>query len=211
MLILIIAYVSVSELKGIKTMKTSKVLLSAIIATTLAACGSTAPTEEVSATSNLPTWVLNPQVEGGIAATDCVKFSGNISVDKKMATANSRLALAQQIDTRVEGLDKTFANRTDSNEDITTGTSFTSVSKQLTKQKLTGARMVKSDIVKIAGKDHFCVLTTLEPTATQALFDDILKQSKRSVNPTDEKFLYQEFKAHKAEQNLDKEISKLTN
>lgn len=191
-------------------MNTRKIILSVAIAAVISACGSTEKTEDTSPISNLPKWILNPHVDGGIAATDCVKYSGNISIDKKMASANSRLALAQQIDIRVEGLDKTYSNRTDSNDDTTTGNSFSSVSKQLTKQKLTGSRVVQSDIVKIAGKDHFCVLTTLEPKATTELFNDILKQSKRSINPADEKFLYQEFKAKKAEQSLEKEISKLT-
>jgi hypothetical protein len=192
-------------------MKKNKIILTAVIAGLLSACGSTEKAEEPSLSANIPSWVLNPVVEDGIAATDCVKFSGNMSVDKKMATANSRLALAQQIGIRVEGLDKTYSSRVDSNDDTTVGTNFSSVSKQLTKQKLTGSRVIKSDIIKIAGKEQFCVLTTLSPTATKELFDDIIKQSQRSVNPQDEKFLYQEFKAHKAEQNLDKEIKRLSN
>jgi hypothetical protein len=128
-----------------------------------------------------------------------------------MATANSRLSLAQQIEVRIEGLDKTFANRSDSNENVTTGSTFSSVSKQLTKQSLSGSRTIKSDIVEIAGQQHYCVLTTLNPSLTKKLFDSIVKDSKRSVNSQDEKFLYQEFKAHKAEQSLEKEINRLTN
>ena len=197
-------------------MKTQKLIIVAAITTLLAACGSTeqkaAPEAKTnSLTSSIPQWVLNPVVEDGIAASDCVKFSGNLSVDQKMATANGRLALAQQLETRVEGLDKTYANRTDSNDDTTVGSTFSSVSKQLTKKTLVGSRAIKSDIVDIAGKQHFCVLTTLSPTATKELFDAIVKESGRKVNPQDEKFLYQEFKAHKAEQSLEKEIQRLTN
>ena len=191
-------------------MKTQKIILTALIATAISACSSTEKVEEPSPSANIPSWVLNPIVEDGISATDCVKFSGNMSVDKKMATANSRLSLAQQIGIRVEGLDKTYLNRVDANDDTTVGSNFSSVSKQLTQQKLNGSRVVKSDIVRILGKDHFCVLTTLSPTATTELFEAIMKQSQRLINPQDEKFLYQEFKAHKAEKNLDKEIERLT-
>lgn len=191
-------------------MKTQKLIIITAITILLAACGSTAEKEN-SLTVNLPAWVLNPVVEDGIAASDCVKFSGNLSIDKKMATANGRLSLAQQIATRVEGLDKTYANRTNANGEMATGTSFSSVSKQLTQQTLTGSRAIKADIVDIAGKQHFCVLTALSSTATKELFDAIVQESKRSVNPQDEKFLYQEFKAHKAEQSLEKEIQRLTN
>jgi hypothetical protein len=191
-------------------MKTQKIILTALIATVISACGATKKTEIVSPPSNIPSWVINPVIKDGIAATDCVTFSGNMSVDKKMATANSRLALAQQIDTKVEGLDKTYSNRADVNDDTTVGNNFSSVSKQLTKQELKGSRVIKSDLVKISGKDYLCVLTTLSPKATAGLFEAIIKQSQRLVNPQDEKFLYQEFKAHKAEIDLDKEIKRLT-
>jgi len=197
-------------------MKTQKLIIVAAMTTILAACSSTdnkTASDPItnSLTSSIPQWVLNPAVEDGIAATDCVKFSGNLSVDQKMATANGRLALAQQLETRIEGLDKTYSNRTDSNDDITVGATFSSVSKQLTKKTLIGSRAIKSDIIDIAGKQHFCVLTTLSPSATKHLFDAIVKESGRSINPQDEKFLYQEFKAHKAEQSLEKEINRLTN
>ena len=196
-------------------MKTQKLIIAAAMTSLLAACGSTEKPQETkpetnSLTANIPSWVLNPVVEDGIAASDCVKFSGNLSVDQKMASANGRLALAQQIEVRVEGLDKTYARRTDTNDETSVGTNFSSVSKQLTQQKLNGSRVIKSDIVNITGKDHFCVLTTLSPNATKELFDAIVNQSKRSVDAQDEKFLYEEFKAHKAEQDLDKEIKRLT-
>lgn len=192
-------------------MKLRRTLLTSMAVVIISGCNSTSEKDTSSAISNLPNWVLNPEVSDGIAATDCVKFSGNLSVDKKLATASSRLALAQQIETRVEGLEKNYSSRVDSNEERTVGTNFSSVSKQLTKQKLQGSRVIKSDIINIAGKDHFCVLTAIEPLVTKSLFDDIIKQSNRSINPKDEKFLYQEFKAFKAEENLDKEIKKLTN
>jgi hypothetical protein len=189
-------------------MNTQKLILVAAISTIIAACGST-PKEETSL-SNIPQWVLNPVVEDGIAASNCVKSSGNFSVDQKMATANGRLALAQQIEVRVEGLDKTYDRRTDANGDTSSGSNFSSVSKQLTKTKLVGSRPIKTDMVMISGKEHFCVLTTLSPNATKDLFKSIVQDSERKVNAQDEKFLYEEFKAHKAEQSLEKEIARLT-
>lgn len=179
----------------------------------LAACGSTpkSTVKEPTSNSNLPSWVLNPVVEDGIAAADCVKSSGNFSVDQKMAASNSRIALAQQLNSKVEALEKNYQSRTDSNEELTTGTTFTSVAKILTQQTLTGSRVVKADIIEIAGKQHFCALMTLSPSATKTLFDEIITQSKRKVNPQDEKFLYQEFKAQLAEKDLNTAIKNLTN
>jgi hypothetical protein len=111
---------------------------------------------------------------------------------------------------KVSALEKNYQERIDSNEETTTGSTFTSVAKVLTDQTLTGSRMVKSDMVNIEGNTHYCTLMTLSPTATKELFDALITQSKRRVNPQDEKFLYQEFKAAKAHDELDKTIQKLT-
>lgn len=192
-------------------MKFTKVIITAAVASLLSACGSTQKAEAPAPSSNIPQWVLNPVVEDGIAAADCVKSSGNFSVDQKLAASNTRVALAQQISAKVQALEKNYQERIDSNEESTTGTTFTSVAKVLTDQTLTGSRVVKSDIVNIQGKDHYCSLMTLSPTSTKELFDALITQSKRRVNPQDEKFLYQEFKAAQAQEELDKTMSKLTN
>ncbi|RZM77018.1 hypothetical protein C3B51_16675 [Pseudoalteromonas rubra] len=192
-------------------MKIKPLITTMLVAGILTACSSTGEKTASESKINIPDWVLNPAVENGIAAADCVKFSGNISIDQKMAVANARLALAQQIETRIEGLDKTFANRTDANEETTVGATFSSVSKQLTKQTLNGSRVIKADVVEIGGKDYFCALTTLSPALTKSLFKDLVKESKKQINPQDEQFLYQEFKAFKAEKDLEKEIARLTN
>lgn len=193
-------------------MKFTKVIITAAVASLLSACGSTQKAEAPPApSSNIPQWVLNPVVEDGIAAADCVKSSGNFSIDQKLAASNSRVALAQQISAKVQALEKNYQERIDSNEESTTGTTFTSVAKVLTDQTLTGSRVVKSDIVSIQGKDHYCSLMTLSPTSTKELFDALITQSKRRVNPQDEKFLYQEFKAAQAQEELDKTMSRLTN
>ncbi|KGJ99066.1 LPP20 family lipoprotein [Thalassotalea sp. ND16A] len=190
-------------------MKIKTMLFATVAASLLSACSSTEKVKANELTSNLPEWVLNPTIDNGLAASECVRSSGNMSVDSKLVAANARLALSQQIETRISGLDKTYLNRIDSNEETTTGSNFSSVSKQLTKQKLNGSRVVKSDIVKISGVEHFCSLITLTPNATKELFAAILETSKRSVNPTDEKFLYQEFKAQRAEQSLENELKRL--
>jgi FlaG/FlaF family flagellin (archaellin) len=192
-------------------MKFTKVIITAAVASLLSACGSTQKAEAPTPSSNIPQWVLNPVVEDGIAAADCVKSSGNFSVDQKLAASNTRVALAQQISAKVQALEKNYQERIDSNEESTTGTTFTSVAKVLTDQTLTGSRVVKSDIVSIQGKDHYCSLMTLSPTSTKELFDALITQSKRRVNPQDEKFLYQEFKAAQAQEELDKTMSRLTN
>jgi hypothetical protein len=196
-------------------MKFTQLIITAAVVSVLSACGATpqapkAP-EVAKANSNIPQWVLNPVVEDGIAAADCVKASGSFSVDQKLAATNARVALAQQVSAKVSALEKNYLSRTDANNEVSTGTSFSSVAKVMTNQTLSGSRVVRTDVVNMLGKDHYCTLMTLSPTATKELFDSLITQSKRKVNPQDEQFLYQEFKAKKAQDDLEKTISNLTN
>lgn len=188
-----------------------KSLLAASVVLALSACSSSDKGYESAIADDIPQWVLNPSIENGLAASDCIKFSGNLSVDRKAAIANARLALAQQIDVQVQGLEKTYARRTDTNEETITGSNFSSVSKQITNQKLSGAVIKNVDVVKIFDKDHMCALVTLAPAETQALFDEIMGASGREISAQDKGFLYEEFKAFKAEQDLDKALESLTN
>ncbi|WP_299264224.1 hypothetical protein [uncultured Psychrosphaera sp.] len=183
--------------------------LSTVIAITaaLAACGTTPETpDELNA--NIPEWVLSPTVEDGIAAAACVSASGSMTTDRAQATALSRVDLAQQIGTKVQVLDKTYQERIDVDGKAQVGSTFSSVSKQLTEQSLTGARVSKTSYANFDGKNQLCVLTTLGSSATKELFENILKQSERPVTPDQERVLYQEFKAYKAQEELDAALAK---
>jgi hypothetical protein len=187
-------------------MNNKQIILSVFLSSLLAACSSV--DEEVSERSDIPVWILSPTVENGIAATDCVIYSGNMSVDRKMATANSRVTLAQQISLKIDILEKSYLNRIDATQDSTTSGSFSSVSKQLTQQTLSGSRVVKADIVEIKDVDHFCVLTAITPKLTDDLFSNIVKNSKRELSDDNAKILRQEFKAAMANKSLEFELGK---
>lgn len=146
-------------------------------------------------TSSIPPWVLNPVVDDGLAAVDCVAFSGNVSVDAKLASSNARLALSQQIETRVEGVDETFDSRESQNGKTEISTKFSSVSKQITNQILSGSKILRSDVVNIGGENFFCSLASLNPTKTKALFNTIVDKSNNDLQPQLKEELYQQFKA----------------
>ncbi|NVK23562.1 MAG: LPP20 family lipoprotein [Gammaproteobacteria bacterium] len=141
----------------------------------------------------IPSWVLNPSVEDGLAAVDCVKFSGNVSVDAKLASSNARLALSQQIETRVEGLDETFDSRISNDDATRIQTKFSSHSKQATKQVLSGSKIVRSDVVSISGKDYFCSMASLDPKKAKSLFDDIVVKTKGDIKQPLKEELLQQF------------------
>jgi hypothetical protein len=177
------------------------------ISAAIAACGSTPETpKELNA--NIPEWVLNPVVEDGIAAASCVSSSGSMTTDRAQATALSRVDLAQQIGTRVQALDKTYQERVDVAGQAQVGSTFTSVSKQLTEQSLTGARVIKTSYANFDGKNQLCVMTALGSSSTKELFENLLKESARPVTMDQEKVLYQEFKAYKAQDELEAELMK---
>jgi len=182
-------------------------LLSLSAVTLLAACAGT-PQEETSVGA-IPTWILNPQVEDGIAVSECVLFSGNMSIDRQQAIANARTSLAQRIETRVSAMDKSYRDKVEVASGVESGSTFSGVSKQVTQQTLTGTNPMKTDIVKIAGKDNLCVLVAIGQQSTKDIFDELVNEAKRPMSAEQKDVLYAEFKAHRAEQQLDAELEKL--
>lgn len=173
----------------------------------LAACAGT-PEKETSVGS-IPDWILNPQVEDGIAVSECVLFSGNMSIDRQQAVANARTSLAQRIETRVSAMDKSYREKVEVASGVESGSTFSSVSKQVTQQTLTGTNPMKTDIVKIADKDNLCVLVLIGQESTKGIFDGLVNKAERPMSAQQKDVLYAEFKAQRAEQQLDAELEKL--
>lgn len=168
---------------------------------TLFGCSSNESVNEASV-SSIPKWILNPQIENGIATSDCVLFSGNISIDRKQAIAQARVQLSAEIESRVAGLDETYQDKIQINGESTSGSSFSSVSKQLTEQTLVGSQTVKTDIIDISGKDNVCVMVAIKEGGTQELYNNLIKASNKKLSPDDEEVLYTEFKASRAKERL---------
>ena len=183
-------------------------LLSLTAIVLLSACSNSEPTQET-VVGEIPSWILNPQVEDGIAVSECVLWSGNMSIDKQQAIANARTSLAQRIETRVSAMDKTYRDKIEVASGAESGSTFSSVSKQITQQTLIGTNPLKTDIVKIADKNNLCVLVGVGQESTKAIFDGLVKASERPLNSGQEDLLYQEFKAQRADLQLDKELEKL--
>ena len=180
--------------------------LSAIVL--LSACSSSEPIQET-VVGDIPSWILNPQVEDGIAVSECVLWSGNMSIDKQQAIANARASLALRIETRVNGMDKTYRDKIEVASAAESGSTFSSVSKQITQQTLIGTSSLKTDIVKIADKNNLCVLVGVGQESTKAIFENLVNASERPMNSGQKDLLYQEFKAQRADLQLDKELEKV--
>ena len=177
----------------------------------LSACSSTDVVEKTAPVSNIPSWILNPQVKDGIAVSECVLWSGNMSIDKQQAVANARTSLAQRIETRISALDVSYRDKVEVASGVESGSTFSSVSKQITQQTLRGTTPLKVDIVNIAKKDNLCVLVAIGQQSTKDTFDKLVTTADRPMTAYQKDVLYQEFKAERAGAQLDRELDKLNN
>ena len=191
-------------------MKSIKTIAAVSVFTLMSACSSNnvQPTYEPSAQKiKLPSWVLNPIIENGIADTQCVQTTADFNILKNKASALARAELAKQINVSVKAMDKTYQRLTDTADGSSSGSDFESVSKQLAQQALSGSRATNVDYVDFPDNTQkLCVMMTMSPDVTATLFEQIVKGSGRDLNPRDEKVLYERFLAKKAGEEMDKEF-----
>ncbi len=174
----------------------------------LASCSSDQPDSDKGGFGDMdiPEWVLLPTVEDGIAATECVNWSGDFSVDRAEATALARTEIVRQIGIKASALDKTYQEKIKTAGKVAVGGSFTAASKQVSQAYLRGTKAVKVKPVIIDDTKKLCVMVTL--SKQQKFFEEILKSSGAKVDPKDQEVLYQEFKAARAQSELAKELAK---
>lgn len=188
-----------------------RLLLALGLASLVSACASTdntaTPVKVNENFQSIPAWVLNPNPEQGLGAASCVVFSGNLSVDQKLAVSNARVALAQQLQTKVEALEKNYMQRQDLNQQNKTGISFEAVSKTITSETLAGSKADQFGIATINGLDHYCAHVVMDEQQSQLAFNQALSAGSTDLNQTEKDFMYQEFKAHKAEQSLEQALA----
>lgn len=183
-------------------------LLILISFATLASCSSSSADSDKGdfGDMDIPEWVLMPSVEDGIAATECVNWSGDFSVDRAEATALARAEIVRQIGIKASALDKTYQEKVKTSGKVAVGGTFTSASKQVSQAYLRGTKAIKVKPILIDDKKKLCVMVTL--SKQQEFFKEILNQSGAKVSPADQDVLYQEFKAAKAQSELAKSLAK---
>ncbi len=175
------------------------------VALVLAGCAS--GPEKKADIPGVPNWVTSPSYKDGIAATACVPRSSNFTLDRKEAKANARQDLAQQLNLQVKAMDKTYQRRTRAEDKSSSGSTFESVSRQVTDTNLNGSRVVKTGYIDLGGKKNLCVMVAFGDSAMKKIFDDLIEASGREVGPQDEELLYQEFKAQQATEEMDKALA----
>jgi len=151
-----------------------------------------------------PQWVCDggASMEGGVFAVGSAQKSPlGISFQRQEAMANARDALARQLEVKVKNMFKSYMSSTGVGNNQTAERVATSVSKQLSKQVLRGSKLLKTWMSK-----NGTMYVLVGMTDTNKLKAG-LKQAARTTFKNDEA-LWQEFKAKKAQQELDAAIDK---
>jgi len=143
----------------------------------------------------LPSWVLSPSVEDGLAETACVNWTDYMHVDRDEATAIARNRLAQQIEVRAASMSKAHASKTNANGGANVGTTFESNARQISEATLKGSKAVKTDLFEIDNKKQLCVMVSLEAQQLESIANQIIGQSGARLSNEDKAVLKEQFKA----------------
>lgn len=150
-----------------------------------------------------PEWTCNPYKDGYIAAVGIAKMNaGNDKAFQRAeAMASGRDALASQIEVKVSNLFKSYRATTGAGESATFDNSNSQVSKQLASQTLQGSRPASS---WKHPKTNELYLFVIAPT------DDLKNGMEGAIKTSfkNDRAMYQQFLAQKANGELDKELEK---
>jgi len=144
-----------------------------------------------------PEWYCSPDIEGGIAAVGEAKrnVAGDNNMQRTMAMANGRDALARQTQVKVQNLLTNWSRATGAGEEQTYEANFENVSRQVSQQTLEGSRQLK----RWLAPDGTLVL--LVGVSDSAAIKNGLKTSLRN-----EQALWQQFQSKQALEELDKQM-----
>lgn len=152
---------------------------------------------EYSAGIQAPEWYCDPNIEGGMAAVGEAKPNAarDNNMQRTMAMANGRDALARQTQVKVQNLLTNWSRATGADENQTYEANFENVSRQVSKQTLEGSRQLKRWLAPDG------TLALLVGMSDSDAIKDGLKTSLRN-----EQALWQQFQSKQALDELDKQM-----
>ncbi len=153
---------------------------------------------------NLPTWALNPYVEGAESAVGMVKVgaSGTGNARNK-AIARARVELANQMEVKVQAMTKDYLNVVGQGDNEIVESAFSQVSKQVSRQTLTGSRQI--DMFMTPDKELYVLVAVPNEVVKEAVKDAMDNSIDKLKS---EEKLYQEFKADQAQKELEAVMEK---
>ncbi len=155
-----------------------------------------APPDEIKA----PDWFLSTPTDANYLFAAATMTSRDMQLAIQKAETQARTSLAQQMETKIGNLTKQFQEEVGAEEDSELLQQFTSATKVVTQQTLSGARSDEKKLVKEKGIYRAYVLMSLPiGQANQQLMEKIRAN----------KNLYTRFRATKAFDDLNKELDAL--
>jgi len=126
--------------------------------------------------SGPPEWVATPAVEDGFAATDCVRDSGKLALDRDIALAKARAGIARLYEQRVVAMDRAWAGLRGG------GAPFAPVARGVAEQELTGLPPARVEYVDIEGARQLCAMVAVEGERAQQVFERLVTASGETLD-----------------------------
>jgi hypothetical protein len=192
----------------------STLIIATAVASLISGCGETPkPPEPVQAgavASNFackqenvlaPKWTCIPIVDGYYAGVGVAKKSAaGMGMMRRVALANGRSELAQQIQTQVKDKLETFTRTTGNGTSETVDQVNTAVSKQIAKVDLKGSKGV--DVWSAPSGDLYMLVTVPQSAVNEKVKETI----KNGSSLKNDNALWQQFQSKQALEGLDKEF-----
>lgn len=148
-----------------------------------------------------PSWVFNPELEGGVSAVGTSRIGkAGFAFARNEALADGRDQLARQMSVKVQNMVKNFTQATGLGDDETVDRVSSQVSRQVANETLAGSRMRS---MWRAPNGELFVWMVVEPESVRAAARDAVTTSYKN-----DQALWQQFQAKKAHDELDAVISK---
>ncbi len=182
-------------------------VLAATVATVITGCGGEQPKPKQQEPDFrckqegvlAPKWTCTPFVDGAIAEVGTApKSAAGIGFQRRIALANARSNLAQQIETLVKDKVETFTRSTGVGKDETVDSVATAVSKQVAKVTLQGSKQV--DAWQAPSGTLYVLVAVPEKVVNKAAKEAVKTSFKN------DQALWQQFQSKQALESLDKEF-----
>ena len=183
-----------------------------VVSTLFTGCGSTPkPVKEEKADFRCrqdgvlaPQFTCDPYADGAIVGLGVAKVNagGDKSFQRSEALANARNELARQLEVKVSNLFKSYKASTGAGTNATFDNATSDVSKQLASQTLRGSKQVGNSW-RNPKTGELYIMVGISTDVVEDKMEDAIKTSFKN-----DKALYQQFLASKADGELEKELAK---
>lgn len=180
--------------------KLSFLFLSLLLSFVLISCSSSSlpSTSE----GDVPEWYLNPPKDPNYFYVASTATSRDMQLAFDKATADARAELARKVGVTVDDIVKKFSEEIGTEENSQLLQQFTTATKQVTSQTISGTNVSKKHIVKSGSNWRAYVLLEYPLGAANQM---ILQQIKQNEE------MYTRFRATQTFQELEREVEKLKN